>query len=83
MKQENSSLIEVVERRTFLKVLGSAGPAVALAACSPIPPEKTRHARRGVGWASSFVIGRTLAWLAKTKKKAGNECSTSSSEVES
>jgi molybdopterin-containing oxidoreductase family iron-sulfur binding subunit len=40
VKQENSSLIEVVERRTFLKVLGSAGPAVALAACSPIPPEK-------------------------------------------
>ena len=40
MKQGTSSLIEVVERRTFLKVLGSAGPAVAIAACSPVPPEK-------------------------------------------
>ena len=39
MKQDRSSLIEVVERRTFLKVLGSAGPAVAIAACSPVPPE--------------------------------------------
>ena len=40
MGQSKSSLIEVVERRTFLKVLGSAGPAAAIAACSPIPPEK-------------------------------------------
>ena len=40
MKQGPSSLIEVVERRTFLKMLGSAGPAVAIAACSPVPPEK-------------------------------------------
>ena len=40
MKQGTSSLIEVVERRTFLKVLGSAGPAAAIAACSPVPPEK-------------------------------------------
>jgi anaerobic selenocysteine-containing dehydrogenase len=40
VKQSSSSLIEVVERRTFLKVLGSAGPAVALSACSPITPEQ-------------------------------------------
>ena len=40
MKQSSSPLIEVVERRTFLKVLGSAGPAVAISACSPIAPEK-------------------------------------------
>ena len=40
MRQGKSSLIEVVERRTFLKVLGSAGPAAAIAACSPVPPEK-------------------------------------------
>ena len=40
MKQDHSSLIEVVERRTFLKVLGSAGPAAVIAACSPVPPEK-------------------------------------------
>ena len=40
MKQGNSPLVEVVERRTFLKVLGSAGPAAAITACSPIPPEK-------------------------------------------
>lgn len=40
MKQGSSSLIEVVERRTFLKVLGSAGPAVAISACSPITPEQ-------------------------------------------
>ena len=40
MKQTSSSLVEVVERRTFLKVLGSAGPAAALTACSPVPPEK-------------------------------------------
>ena len=39
MKQRKSSLIEVVGRRTFLKVLGSASPAVAIAACSPVPPE--------------------------------------------
>lgn len=40
MKQSNSPLVDVVERRTFLKVLGSAGPAAAITACSPIPPEK-------------------------------------------
>jgi len=40
VKQDNSPLVEVVERRTFLKVLGSAGPAAAITACSPIPPEK-------------------------------------------
>ena len=40
MKQGRSSLIEVVERRTFLKMLGSTGPAAAIAACSPVPPEK-------------------------------------------
>ena len=40
MGQTSSSLVEVVERRTFLKVLGSAGPAAALTACSPVPPEK-------------------------------------------
>ena len=40
MRQDNSPLVEVVERRTFLKVLGSAGPAAAITACSPIPPEK-------------------------------------------
>ena len=33
-------LTETVERRTFLKVLGGAGPAAAITACSPIPPEK-------------------------------------------
>ena len=40
MSRGKSSLVEVVERRTFLKVLGSAGPAAAIAACSPVPPEK-------------------------------------------
>ncbi len=29
-----------IGRRTVLKVLGSAGPAAAVAACSPVPPEK-------------------------------------------
>ena len=33
-------LTERVGRRTFLKVLGSAGPAAAAAACSPVPPER-------------------------------------------
>ena len=33
-------LTETVGRRTFLKVLGSAGPAAAISACSPVPPEK-------------------------------------------
>ena len=33
-------LTHTVERRTFLKVLGSAGPAAAVAACSPVPPER-------------------------------------------
>ncbi len=40
MKQDNSSLVEVVERRTFLKMLGSAGPAVAISACAPVAPER-------------------------------------------
>ncbi len=39
MKQDHSSLIEVIGRRRFLKVLGSAGPAAVVAACSPVPPE--------------------------------------------
>ena len=34
-----SALTETVERRTFLKVLGGAGPAAAVAACSPVPTE--------------------------------------------
>lgn len=33
-------LTETVGRRTFLKVLGGAAPAAAVAACSPIPPER-------------------------------------------
>ena len=36
----SSSLIDRVGRRAFLKVLGSAGPAAAAAACSPVPPER-------------------------------------------
>ena len=36
----SDALKETVGRRTFLKVLGSAGPAAAIAACSPVPPEK-------------------------------------------
>ena len=32
-------LTETVGRRTFLKVLGGAGPAAAVAACSPVPTE--------------------------------------------
>ena len=35
-----TNLTETVERRTFLKVLGSAGPAAAISACSPVPPEQ-------------------------------------------
>ena len=35
-----SPLVDRVGRRTFLKVLGSAGPAAAAAACSPVPPER-------------------------------------------
>ena len=31
------TLTETVGRRTFLKVLGGAGPAAAVAACSPVP----------------------------------------------
>ena len=34
-----SPLTETVGRRTFLKVLGGAGPAAAVAACSPVPTE--------------------------------------------
>ena len=34
------SLTHTVERRTFLKVLGSAMPAAAVAACAPVPPER-------------------------------------------
>ena len=34
-----SALTETVGRRKFLKVLGGAGPAAAVAACSPVPTE--------------------------------------------
>ena len=34
-----SALTETVGRRKFLKVLGGAGPAAAMAACSPVPTE--------------------------------------------
>ena len=40
MSITDGSLPETVGRRTFLHVLGSAGPAAAIAACSPIPPER-------------------------------------------
>ena len=33
-------LTETVGRRTFLKVLGSAGPAAAVSACSPVEPQR-------------------------------------------
>jgi molybdopterin-containing oxidoreductase family iron-sulfur binding subunit len=36
----NDSLIEHVGRRTFLKLLGAAAPAVAASACSPVPAER-------------------------------------------
>ena len=35
-----TELTETVGRRTFLKVLGSAGPAAAISACSPVEPEQ-------------------------------------------
>ncbi len=38
--EPSSPLVDRVGRRTFLKVLGSAGPAAAAAACSPVPPER-------------------------------------------
>ena len=34
------SLTHTVERRTFLKLLGSAMPAATVAACAPVPPER-------------------------------------------
>ncbi len=40
MTEPSSPLVDRVGRRTFLKVLGSAGPAAAAAACSPVPPER-------------------------------------------
>ncbi len=36
---DRNALTETVGRRTFLKVLGGAGPAAAVAACSPVPTE--------------------------------------------
>ena len=39
MPPDLSALTETVGRRTFLKVLGGAGPAAAVAACSPVPTE--------------------------------------------
>ncbi len=36
----SESLFERVGRRTFLKVLGAAAPAVAASVCSPVPPER-------------------------------------------
>ena len=38
--EPSSPIVDRVGRRTFLKVLGSAGPAAAAAACSPVPPER-------------------------------------------
>ena len=43
MSQDHSTsegLTETVGRRTFLKVLSSAAPVAAMAACSPVPPER-------------------------------------------
>ena len=40
MTDPSSPVVDRVGRRTFLKVLGSAGPAAAAAACSPVPPER-------------------------------------------
>ncbi len=40
MTDPSSPLVDRVGRRTFLKVLGSAGPAAAVSACSPVPPER-------------------------------------------
>ena len=34
------SFVERVGRRTFLKLLGGAAPAVVASACSPVPPER-------------------------------------------
>ena len=39
-QRETESLTETVGRRTFLKVVGGAAPAAAVAACSPIAPER-------------------------------------------
>ena len=36
----SEGLTETVGRRTFLKVLGGAAPVVAMAACSPVQPER-------------------------------------------
>ena len=36
----SDGLTETVGRRTFLKVLGGVAPAAAIAACSPVPPER-------------------------------------------
>jgi len=36
----SNGLTETVGRRTFLRVIGSAAPAAAISACSPLPPEK-------------------------------------------
>ena len=36
---DTNALTETVGRRKFLKVLGGAGPAAAVAACAPAPPE--------------------------------------------
>ena len=36
----SNELTETVGRRTFLRVIGSAAPAAAISACSPLPPEK-------------------------------------------
>ncbi len=36
----SEALVEPIGRRTFLKVLGSAAPAAAVTACSPVAPER-------------------------------------------
>ena len=38
--KSSDGLTETVGRRTFLKLVGGAAPAAAVAACSPVPPEQ-------------------------------------------
>ena len=67
-----SALTETVERRTFLKVLGGAGPAAAVAACSPVPTETIIP----LVVPADDVVPGVATWYASVCGECPNGCGT-------
>jgi molybdopterin-containing oxidoreductase family iron-sulfur binding subunit len=72
MPPDLSVLKETVGRRTFLKVLGSAGPAAAVAACSPVPTENIIP----LVVPPDDVIPGVATWYASVCGECPNGCGT-------